>query len=105
MNCNATNNRQSTKNDDGRATFPLGRLFSTPGVLELLGASEMQKMIRRHESGDWGDCDDEDWQSNENALQCGARIFSVYHAATGEKVWVITEADRASTTVLLPSEY
>ena len=55
--------------------------------------------------GDWGDCAPEDAAENEFALGKYLRLFSVYHSATGEKFWVITEADRSVTTVLLPEEY
>tara|TARA_Y100000296_G_scaffold72494_1_gene88942 strand:- start:84 stop:296 length:213 start_codon:yes stop_codon:yes gene_type:complete len=61
-------------------------------------------LLDRHRSGDWGDVDAEDGQANDAALKDGSRIFSVYHQH-GQKVWVITEADRSSTCVLLPEEY
>jgi hypothetical protein len=47
----------------------------------------------------------EDAQSNELALKDGSRLLSAYTLTGGEKIWVITEADRSSTTVLLPEEY
>jgi hypothetical protein len=87
--------------------FALGQVVATPGALELLevtGQSPSQ-FIARHHSGDWGDalCD-EDKQLNDAALQDGSRLFSAYKLGKG-KIWVITEADRSSTCVLLPSEY
>ena len=87
--------------------FRLGKLVATPGALDALteaGQSPME-FVSRHLQGDWGECCDEDRQSNEDALQNGDRLFSVYHTAKGIKIWVITEADRSSTCVLLPSEY
>jgi hypothetical protein len=87
--------------------FRLGNLVSTPGALAALteaGQSPME-FVNRHVRGDWGDCDDHDRQANEDALRNGERIFSVYKTAKGEKLWVITEADRSSTCVLLPEEY
>jgi hypothetical protein len=61
--------------------------------------------LDRHLRGDWGNCDADDRQANEDALKTGARIFSVYHTKKGVKLWVITEADRSATTILLPNEY
>jgi len=59
----------------------------------------------RHVRGDWGEVCEEDRQENELALQQGFRLLSVYTTQVGEKLWVITEADRRATTVLLPSDY
>jgi hypothetical protein len=58
--------------------------------------------IKRHQSGDWGDGDTE---ANERALIERTRLWSVYHAESGTKFWLITEADRSVTTVLLPADY
>jgi len=86
--------------------FRLGKLVSTPGALEALTEAGQNPMhfISRH-VGDWGDCDEHDRQANEDALKNGDRLFSVYKTAKGTKIWVITEADRSSTCVLLPEEY
>ncbi|TWU44914.1 hypothetical protein Q31b_00850 [Novipirellula aureliae] len=85
--------------------FPIGRLCATPGAEKTLEDYELHEMVQRHASCDWGDCCEHDRQANNNALLTGARLFSVYRNRSGEKIWVITEADRRSTTVLLPSEY
>jgi len=61
--------------------------------------------IQRHQAGDWGDLDTHDRQENERALQHGGRLFSQYHSNAGVKFWIITEADRSSTCVLLPEDY
>lgn len=63
--------------------------------------------IRRHASGDWGDLAEEDRKANMDALHHGNRLLSVYHTGLGgdDRFWIITEADRSSTTLLLPSEY
>jgi hypothetical protein len=87
--------------------FPLGHLVATPGALQVLeqhGIAPMQ-LIARHRSGDWGDIDPGDAKTNAQALRVGARILSSYRLANGEKIWIITEADRAATTILLSSEY
>jgi hypothetical protein len=87
--------------------FRLGKLVATPGALAALTEAGQSPMafVARHLQGDGGDCSKEDWQANENALRDEARIFSVYRTAKGVKLWVITEADRSSTCVLLPEEY
>jgi hypothetical protein len=87
--------------------FNLGKLAATPGALEALtdaGQSPMD-FLNRHVRGDWGDCCEEDRQANEEALQIGARLLSVYRTSKNVKIWIITEADRSSTCVLLPEEY
>lgn len=89
----------------GRAPFSLGRTLSTPGALAALTGEEMFGALQRHAAGDWGDCSAEDAAANDEALLDGSRIFSIYHTAAGVKFWVITEADRSVTTVLLPDEY
>lgn len=85
--------------------FPLGRLLMTPGVQAQIPPSELMQALRRHAHGDWGDLGEEDCRSNELALKDGARLLSAYHSRSGVKFWVITEADRSATTVLLPDEY
>ena len=87
--------------------FPLGNVYITPGAHEALQAASQsfEVMLYRHQSGDWGDLGDEDKLSNEQALYEDTRILSAYHTAKGTKLWVITEADRSSTTILLPDEY
>ena len=85
--------------------FKLGKLFITPGARDAVSIEEVETLLQRHASCDWGDCCEEDWDSNVTALYEGTRIFSVYTANGGEKVWMITEADRSSTTLLLPMEY
>ena len=85
--------------------FALGRLLITPGAKEILGDSEVFSALGRHASGDWGDVSEDDANENEFSVSRKLRIFSVYHSSNGEKFWVITEADRSATTVLLPEEY
>ena len=89
------------------AKFPLGRLAATPGALEALAASGQtaEFFLARHASGDYGDVNEEDRQSNDEALIHGDRVLSAYRTLRGVKLWVITEADRSSTVLLLPEEY
>jgi hypothetical protein len=86
-------------------SFPLGQLLMTPGVQEKIPPSEMLQALRRHAHGDWGDLDDEDRRSNDLSVRDGSRLLSAYHSKEGVKFWIITEADRSATTVLLPDEY
>jgi hypothetical protein len=87
--------------------FPLGQLVATPGALALLERLGIQPatLLSRHVRGDWGTLSGDDRQANTEALSNGARILSSYPVGVAERVWIITEADRSSTTVLLPSEY
>lgn len=85
--------------------FPLGRIVSTPGALESIDCLDMMNALDRHHRGDWGDCCDEDWETNDQALVEGSRLLSVYLSEKGDTFWIITEADRSATTILLPSEY
>jgi len=87
------------------AKFRLGRIVSTPGALERLTQEDVLHGIQRHQAGDWGDLDDEDRQANDQALISGTRILSVYRATNGTKFWIITEADRSSSCILLPEDY
>jgi hypothetical protein len=87
--------------------FSMGREVATPGALAAIeGAQEdPHSFLMRHESGDWGDVSQVDREENEFSLDKMLRIFSVYYLQDGTKIWIITEADRSSTTILLPEEY
>jgi len=86
--------------------FALGALVTTPGVLAKDPyVEEIVMALWRHITGDWGDLDQEDKAANDWALQTGERILSAYHLTSGEKIYIITEADRFCTTILLPEEY
>ncbi len=87
--------------------FEAGRIVSTPGALEALERSNQStsEFLRRHLSCDWGDLCDEDKQANDEAAADDLRILSAYRLNDGSKLWVITEADRSVTTLLLPEEY
>jgi len=86
--------------------FELGQIVATPGALEFMATNNVSAgdLIHRHLAGDWGDLDKEDKKRNNEALIDGSRIFSSYNVGES-KVWVITESDRSSTCLLLPSEY
>lgn len=82
--------------------FDVGDVVATPGAMRAL----VRELLVRHQAGDWGTLDDEDKQQNEISIVLGMRILSAYILPnTSEKIWVITEADRSITTLLLPAEY
>ena len=85
--------------------FSLGQLVATPGALEALDEESFWPYIKRHANGDWGDVCAEDKAENELSLKEGFRLLSAYHLPDGCKIWIITEADRSATTILLPEEY
>jgi hypothetical protein len=92
---------------DARPRFPLGQLVGTPGALRAIAEAGQTPLefIQRHVTGDWGEVTEEDKQENEFSVTHGFRILSAYRTANGEKIWLITEADRSATTLLLPQEY
>lgn len=87
--------------------FALGQIVATPGALKALeeaGKSPFE-FLDRHASGDWGELGEEDKHENELSLVHGFRLLSAYKLGSGEKIWIITEADRSVTTILLPQDY
>ena len=89
------------------ARFPLGRLVATPGALRALAEAgdSPASFLRRHVVGDWGELGQEDRQENERSVFADCRLLSAYATSTGIRIWIITEADRSSTCILLPEEY
>jgi len=85
--------------------FRLGHIVSTPNALSQLTQEEILTGIQRHQAGDWGDVDADDAAANDQALVERTRILSAYHAGNGTKFWLITEADRSHTTVLMPEDF
>ena len=87
--------------------FPLGQVVATPGALAALRETgeNAGTFLSRHEKGDWGEICADDWKLNDEALRCGDRLVSSFSLKDGTKIWIITEADRLVTTVLLPEEY
>ncbi|MDF7826966.1 hypothetical protein P4B35_23280 [Pontiellaceae bacterium B12227] len=101
-----------TKAGEGRVSttrlFTLGQIVATPGALQALETAGQlaSHFLVKHALGDWGTllCD-EDKAANDEALADDLRILSAYRLEDGTKIWVITEADRSATTLLLPEEY
>lgn len=87
--------------------FHLGQVVATPGGLAALEESRQSatEFLSRHANGDWGEVCESDRQENEFSLMHGFRLLSTYTLRSGVKIWVISEADRSSTTILLPEEY
>lgn len=86
--------------------FPLGRLFVTRGISDLIDQGiNIYTFLKRHVNADWGDICEADKTLNDLAINSNDRLFSSYQVHPELKIWIITEADRSATTMLLPSEY
>lgn len=87
--------------------FALGRIVATPDAMAALEEAHDYpfEYIRRHENGDWGDMPPEDVEANRQALLYGGRLMSSYTLSNGTVLWIITEANRSVTTLLLPENY
>jgi hypothetical protein len=86
-------------------SFSLGQTVMTANALEQLNPEDVAASLGRHARRDWGDLCPEDVEENELSLKEGFRLMSVYADRNGTKFWIITEADRSVTTVLLPDDY
>jgi len=88
-------------------SFRLGQMVATPGAIEAIASAGQSPLdfISKHQRGDWGEVGKEDWDANNQALKDGTRLLSSYATSRGVKIWIITEADRSATTILLPEEY
>ncbi len=100
-------NQNIVTKTENKVLFQLGQIFITIEAKESLAGANQQpcEFLAKHQRGDWGLVSDDDRQENELSVREGFRILSAYKTSLDEKLWVITEADRSSTTVLLPSEY
>jgi hypothetical protein len=88
--------------------FQLGRVVTTPGALRAIDENNVDtwSLLQRHADGDWGCIPEEDRQENQLSVENGYRVMSSYPINDrGDKLWIITEADRSSTCLLLPEEY
>ena len=101
------NTTHSMNSTPSRYLFALGNVVATPGALDLLdrAATNAAELLQRHQSGDWGNVPPDDAEENLCAIQYGGRLLSSYTLNGNEKLWIITEADRSVTTLLLPQEY
>jgi hypothetical protein len=87
--------------------FPLGQIAATPGALAALERANQTPtcFLAGHAIRDWGELEPADVAENEYSVAHGFRLLSSYETGAGEKIWIITEADRSATTLLLPEEY
>ncbi len=87
--------------------FSHGQVVSTPAALDAIEQSGQtpEFFLDRHVKGDWGCVCTDDQQANDDALVHGTRILSAYKTLKGVRLWIVTEADRSATTILLPEEY
>lgn len=85
--------------------FPLGEVVITAHAKDIVHPEDVPRCLARHVTGDWGDVCDADRAENDISLRQGLRLLSVYHDRCNTKFWIITEADRSSTTILLPDDY
>lgn len=97
----------SSAQNAARHRFRLGQVVATPNALNALEDANQapEEFLARHQSGDWGEVGTEDWEENELSVREGFRVLSSYTLSTGKKLWIITEADRSATTLLLPEDY
>ena len=87
-----------------QSKFPLGQIVITPNALTTINTEDINDGLRRHASGDWGKICPDDAEQNNEALQIGERLLSAY--GEGRRTfWIITEADRSVTTILMPEDY
>ena len=86
------------------AVFRLGRIVTTPNAVQSITQDDILVGIQRHQAGDWGNLTDDNRAANDRALTQGGRIVSSYQATNWTKFWLITEADRSITTILLPED-
>jgi hypothetical protein len=96
-----------TSNESTRPLFSLGHLVATPAALAAIARSgeSARVFFGRHAAGDWGDVCEEDKKLNDQAVSAGERLLSSYRTTKGEKIWIISDADRSATTLLLPDDY
>lgn len=87
------------------AKFDVGQVHMTRGAATELHQEDVFEAFVRHIDADWGDLDESDWKLNDDALEFGSRLLSSYFDRNNNKFWIITEADRSATTILLPDEY
>lgn len=96
-----------SKGDVRKLLFSLGEVYATQGAMAALEERRLapDHFLARHVTGDWGELCAEDQAANQDALTHGLRLLSSYKLDAAQKLWIITEADRSSTTLLLPEEY
>ena len=95
----------TSESESKTVSFPLGQIVLTANAVERLAFSSIATALLRHARGDWGEVSETSREENERGLQYGMSLLSVYHDWHGIVFWVMTEADRKTSTVLLPADY
>lgn len=85
--------------------FSLGQIVITPNARDCVNAADLSACLARHARGDWGELSPEDVEENELSLTEGFRLLSAYTDRHATRFYIITEADRSATTLLLPEDY
>lgn len=87
--------------------FALGRVVATRNCLDHLVSIGVSALpyLDRHQRGDWGNLGNSDKKVNDHAVLYGGRILSKYLLKDGTPIYVVTEADRTYTTVMLVGDY
>jgi hypothetical protein len=83
----------------------LGQIIVTSKTLHRLSQKDILVALQRHQAGDWGEIFLPYRHANDQALRDGTKLVSSYYSSFGVEFWLITEADRSATTVLLPEDY
>ena len=96
-----------SKSERNSVSFALGQVVATQGAIQALEEAKQSYIgfLLRHQRGDWGVVCAEDWELNNQAVKNETRLLSAYRTSKDERIWIITEADRSATTLLLPEEY
>ena len=100
-------NKHCINCNEVKPLFPLGQVVATPSALAALdqAAVNASQLLKRHQHGDWGVVPSEDAEENVRSVVNGWRILSSYQVNDDDQIWIITEANRSVTTLLLPDEY
>ena len=101
------NESSTTKVDRPVVKLRLGQLVATPAAIAAMTepGQDPALLLARHRTGDWGEVSAEDAAANDRAVVEGDRVLSAYPLPNGGRLWIITEADRSATTILLPDDY
>jgi hypothetical protein len=99
------NSNNSNGKMERKVPVQLGQVFITPAAMNAIDPLSAAICLTLHRGGDWGEVCEEDRETNNQALKYGGRLLSVYSSMDGVTFWIITEADRSSTTILLPEDY
>ena len=98
---------RNDNNERPRRTFALGQIVMTPGAASAFATTGEHPFpfLARHQQGDWGAVSAEDATENDFSISHGFRVLSAYALRDGTRIWILTEADRSATTILLPEDY